>query len=130
MCYSKYVESLLDEVDNRKIDDIEVEEIGIEIRNEQEEGFEDMKGRDKGLEMERIEEKESDNEVTENAEKENELNNEEFTKRKPVNKDNNEEEIVSEMPKLRRLIEDDLERDGNEVNKWEISEDGNNENEM
>ena len=48
----------------------------------------------------------------------------------PVNKDNNEEEIVSEMPELKWLIEDDLERGGNEVNKSEISEDGNNENEV
>ena len=27
MCYSKYGESLLDEIDNRKVDDIEVKEI-------------------------------------------------------------------------------------------------------
>ena len=89
-----------------------------------------MKGRDEGLEMERIEEKESDNKITEIVEKEIEPNNEEFTKRVPVNKDNNEEEIVSEMPEHKRLIEDNLERRENEVNKSDISEDGNNENEV
>ena len=56
MCYHGNGESLLDEVDNRKVDDIEVKEIEIEICNEQEEGLEYMKGRDEGLETELIEE--------------------------------------------------------------------------
>ena len=88
MCYSRYGENILDKFDNRKVDDIEVRLIGIEIRNEQEEDMigrrlEDMKGRDEGLETERVEERESENEITEIVEKENKLN--------------NEEEIVPEM---------------------------------
>ena len=52
MCYSRYEENLLDKVDNRKVDDIDVKEIEIEIGNEHKEGLEDMKEKSGGLKME------------------------------------------------------------------------------
>ena len=57
MCYSRYEETLLDEANNRKVDDIEVKEIEIQASNKWEEGSEDMKEESGGLNMERIDDK-------------------------------------------------------------------------
>ena len=55
-CYSRDRENLLDEVNNRKVEDIEVKEIEIEIGNEQEEGLENKKVEYEGIEMEEMNE--------------------------------------------------------------------------
>ena len=60
MCYSRNGENLLDEVNNRKVEDIEVKEIEIETGNEQEEGLEDKKVEYEGIDMEGMSEKISD----------------------------------------------------------------------
>ena len=77
------METLLDEANNRKVDNIEVKEIKIQASNKWEEGSEDMK--------------------------------DDLTRKVPVSEDNNEEEIVLEVPKLEMLIEDDSERGENDV---------------
>ena len=57
MSYSRNRENLLDKVNNRKVEDIEVKEIEIEIGYEQEEGLENKKVEYEGLEMEGINKK-------------------------------------------------------------------------
>ena len=59
-----------------------------------------MKEESEGLKTEGMNEKESDIKIVELFKKENELNNEDLTRKMPVNEDNNEEEIVPEVPKL------------------------------
>ena len=102
MCYSRYQENLLDEDNNRKVDDIEVKEIEIEIGNEQEEGLENKKVEYEGIEMEEMNEKEHDIDTVELFEKENESNNEDLIREEPINENNNEGEIIPEESKLEK----------------------------
>ena len=60
-----------------------------------------MKEESEGLKMEGMNEKESDIE--------NRLNDEDLTRKEPVNEGNNEGEIIPEESKLEILIENDLE---------------------
>ena len=57
MSYSWNRKNLLDEVNNRKIEDIEVKEIEIGTNNEKEEGLEDKKVEYEGIDTEGINEK-------------------------------------------------------------------------
>ena len=52
--------------------------------------------------------------------KDNGLKKEDLTRKVPVNEDNNEEETVPKVPNLEMLIEDDSERDKNEVIENEV----------
>ena len=104
MSYSRNRENLLEEVNNRKIEDIEVKEIEIETGNEQEEGLENKKVKYEGIETEGMNEKEHDIDTVELFEKENELNNEDLIRKGPIIEGNNEGEIILEGPKQHILI--------------------------
>ena len=59
-----------------------------------------MKGESEGLKTEGMNEKESDIDIVELFEKENGLNNEDLTRKEPVNEGNNEGEIIQEVSKI------------------------------
>ena len=97
-CYSRDGENLLDEGNNRKLEDIEVKEIEIETGNEQEKGLEDKKEEYEGMDTEEMNEKEYDINFVELFEKENRLNNEELVREEPIKEGNNEGKIIQEVP--------------------------------
>ena len=69
MSYSRNRENLLDKVNDRKIEDIEVKEIEIETDNEKEEGLVDKKVEYDGIDTEGMNEKVSDIEDSETQDK-------------------------------------------------------------
>ena len=115
MSYGKNRKKLLDKVNNRKIEDIEVKEIDIETGNVKEEGLVDKKGEYEGIDMEGMREKISDIEIVGIFEKENRLDNEEFKREEPIKEANKEGEKIPEVPKLENLIENDLEKGKSEI---------------